>query len=66
MSVIIFCFLDIGFLAKQILPINHLSIYLSIYLSRSVCHTVLGQQGGACSDEIVGGINSHQFKSSSK
>jgi len=34
--------------------------------ARSVCHTVLGQRGGACHDELLGGINSAQLHSASK
>lgn len=34
--------------------------------ARSVCHTVLGRRGGACHDELLGGINSAQLHSASK
>ena len=33
---------------------------------RSVCHQVLGQRGGACHDELLGGINSAQLHSATK
>jgi len=33
---------------------------------RSVCHSVLGQEGGACSDEKLGGINNHQLHTSTR
>eukprot|EP00088_Acartia_fossae_P021873 TRINITY_DN23239_c0_g1_i1.p1 TRINITY_DN23239_c0_g1~~TRINITY_DN23239_c0_g1_i1.p1 ORF type:complete len:682 (+),score=132.87 TRINITY_DN23239_c0_g1_i1:69-2114(+) len=34
--------------------------------ARSVCHKVLGVDGGACSDEVMQGINSHQLASASR
>ena len=34
--------------------------------AKSVCHAVLGQRGGACNDELLGGINSAQLHSATK
>jgi len=34
--------------------------------ARAVCHSVLGQEGGACNDKKMGGINSHQLHLFSK
>lgn len=34
--------------------------------SRSVCHHVLGQRGGACRDQDLGGINSNQIHKTSR
>jgi len=34
--------------------------------ARAVCHSVLGQEGGACNDEMMGGLNSHQLASATK
>jgi len=34
--------------------------------AKAVCHTVLGQEGGACNDEMMGGINSHQLRSATR
>jgi len=34
--------------------------------AKSVCHPVLGQEGGACNDEMMGGTNSNQYKSGFK
>ena len=38
----------------------------SIPVFRTVCHPVLGEEGGACNDERLGGINSNQLHSTSK
>jgi len=34
--------------------------------AKSVCHPVLGQERGACNDERMGGINSHQLRSATR
>ena len=34
--------------------------------AKSVCHKVLGQRGGACNDELLGGVNSAQLHSATK
>merc|ERR1711892_718650 len=34
--------------------------------ARAVCHSVLGQMGGACNDELLGGISSNQMHSATR
>jgi len=34
--------------------------------ARAVCHSVLGQRGGACNDELLGGISSNQMHSATR
>jgi hypothetical protein len=34
--------------------------------AKSVCHTVLAEEKGACNDAVVGGINSHQLRSATR